>query len=330
MWECKYSKEPVDYRFIWLRFKKKIWIIPVAMLVGAIIVIGGHYLSRTIDNGGRVYQTESVFYIDFAEKGDGSEYEFINYYTWGELIHSDYFIDNLYSALDGKYTREKLISSVSATIESDVRYLYVRVTTTVPADSLEIAAAFEPLVVNFAGEQKEFSEIKLVNKGDTYIDSTKLRIGNAAVLGLVLGFVVSLVVVLLIIVLDTGIYIPATIERRYGLVSLGAECMSEFSINCDRILEGASKVAYVSIDGDKDNPDLGDREVINAGDILSDASSITAIENCDALVLGVKAGTRNDKMFERHVEELARLNIKITAVVLCDADEKFVNAYYKC
>lgn len=329
MWECKYSKEPVDYRYIWLRFKKKIWILPLAMLIGAIIVTAGHYLSRTVENGGRVYQTTSVFYLDFAEKGDGSEYEFINYYTWGELIHSDYFMDNLYSALNGKYSKEQLIKAVSATIESDVRYLYVRCTTTNPSESLEIAAALEPVVISFSNEQKEFDEIKLSDKGDTYIDSTKLRFKNAVVLGLVLGFVVSLVGVLLAITLDTGIYIPSTIERRYGLPTLGAECMSEFKINCDRFLKDAGGVSYVSVDGDKDHPDFGDISVMAVGDILSDSEALNSIKEGSALVLGLNAGAKNDKLFERNVEELARLGIKISAVVLCKADEKFIKAYYR-
>lgn len=330
MWECKYAGEPVDYRFIWLRFIKKIWIIPIAMIIGALIVTLGHYLSRTIENGGRVYQTTSIFYLDFAEKEDGSEHEFINYYTWGELIHSDYFIDNLDEALGGKYPREQLIKAVSANIESDVRYLYVRCTTTVPENSLEIASALEPIVIDFAKEQKEFDEIKLSTKGDSYIDSTKLRLGNAAVLGIVLGLVISVVAVLLSIVLDTSIYIPATIERRYGLKTLGAECMSEYTVNCDCLLGTSAKVAYVSVDGSETVPDFGDREVVNIGNILSETSAAKLAGECDVLVLGVKACARNDKMFERVVEELARLGIKITAVVLCDADDKFIKSYYKC
>lgn len=329
MWECKYAKEPVDYRLFWLRFKKIIWVLPLAIIIGAVFVVLCHYADKMISNGGRTYETTSVFYLDFAEKEDGSEYEFLNYYTWGELIHSDYFMDSLFSALGGKYSKDELMGAVSANIESDVRYLYVRVTTNSKEESLEIAKAFEPIVISFAGEQKEFNEIKLSDKGDTYRDSTKLRIANAAGLGAVLGLFIALVVILLMYTLDTAIYIPATLERRYGIKTLGASCMSEYKLNCEVLLENAGTIAYVSVDGDSDVPEFAGKKVKSITGVLDSKDAIDEVKNCDALVLGVRAGKKNDKILERYLDEFNRLGICVSASVLTKENEELIKAYYR-
>lgn len=329
MYEVRHAGEPVDYKLIWLRFKKKIWMIPVAMIIGAVLVMGCHYFSKMIENGGRLYETTSMFYLDFAASETGEGYEFINFYTWGELIRSDYFIDNLEESLGGKYSRDKLIKSVSATIEADVRYLYVRCTTNSPEESLEIAAALEPIVLSFADEQKEFNDIKLTDRGDTVRDSTKLRFANAAGLGASLGLLTVIVALYVRVITDMGIYVPSTIEKRYGIPVLGAPFMSEYRTNCEKLLEGASKVAYIPVDTDE-MPDFGNEvSVVTVKDILTNPAAVKTVTDCDAVVVGVSAGRGNDKLLERNLEELARLNISVKALTLCGADEKLINSYYR-
>lgn len=329
MGEIRYAKEPVDYKLAWLRFRKKIWMIPVAMLVGALLVLACHYFSKMLEKGGRTYETTSVFYLDFATAADGSEYDFINYYTWGELIHSDYFIDSVYTALEGNYSREYLIKAITATIESDVRYLYVRCTTNSEKESLEIAQALEPVVIEFADTQKEFNEIRLSDRGDTILESTKLRLANAAGLGAALGLFVILFILCVYITVDSRIYIPATIERRYAVRTLGAECMSEYPVNCREFLGGLKKLAYVSVDGKEAPSFCTDVSTVTVGGALEDSKAVEIIKACDGLVIGVDAGKKNDKMLERYLDEFARLNIKVTAIVLTEADEKLINSYYR-
>lgn len=329
MHEVRHAGEPVDYKLIWLRFRKGIWMIPVAMIIGALIIVGCHYLSKMIKNGGRLYETTSVFYLDFATDETGAEYEFINYYTWGELIHSDYFIDNLYTDLGGKYSRDKLIASVSATIESDVRYLYVRCTTNSSDESLEISAALEPIVISFADEQKEFNEIKLADRGDTFRDSTKLRIKNAIGLGMALGLFIVIIALCINVVIDTGVYVPATLEKRYGIPVLGTTFMSEYKINCDKLLNKAESVAYIPVDTDE-KVTFGDGvRVLEITEILTNPQAVKQVTDCDAVVVGVGAGRRNDKILERTLEELARLDISVNALLLCEADEQLINNYYR-
>ena len=329
MWECRNANELIDYKLIWLRAKPKIWIIPLAVVLGAVLILGIHYLDKMIDHGGRVYETTSVFYLDFAEASDGSQYDFINYYTWGELIHSDFFMDALYEALDYAYSKDDLLGIVAATIESDVRYLYVRCTTNSAEESLKIAKELEPIVISFADEQKEFTDIKLVDRGDTIRDSTKLRLANAAGLGAVLGLLLSVLGILAVVVADSSVYIPSTLEKRYSIPVLGSPSMSEYMMNCKLMLEEVDNIAYVSIDGENEIPDFAGKSAVLIEDSLSNEDSIRKIKSCGVLVLGVEAGRKNSKIIERYIEEFRRLNIKVSALVLNHVDDRLIKAYYK-
>ena len=128
MWECNYSKEPVNYRLLWLKLLKKIWMIPASMVAGAIVVFGIYFLYKTVITG-RTYQVENIYYIDFAEDSGGTQYTWVNQYTWSELADMDVFINGIYEDLGGSVSKEDLQKYSDCTVEADGRYLYMRITT---------------------------------------------------------------------------------------------------------------------------------------------------------------------------------------------------------
>ena len=333
MWECEYSREPVDYKLLWLRFLRKIWIIPVAMLAGICLVGVCHYYARTVARGGRTYQTESVFYIDFAEDAQGAEYDYYNYFTWGEVIHTDFFMDYVYEKMAGELSEDEIISYITATIDSDVRYLYVRCNTHSPELSLKLASVMEEIVPKFADIRKEIQTIETAKTGDNARDSSKLRIGNACFLGGGLGLGISTLWILIMLIVDTSIYIPSTIEKRYHITCLGAPFMPEFASNWKYVLKESVNIAKVFADEDFQDEEFaipGDkkRKIISCRNPVEHPEELDKIRECEKVLLVLKAGCRNDKTFERLIEQLGRQDIKVTAVVLADADEKLLSAYY--
>ena len=248
MWECECGGEPMDYRLLWLRFMRKLWILPVAVVLGAVLVGSVYYYSRTAARGGRTYQAESIYYIDFAENSLGEEYDYYNYFTWGEVIHTDFFLNYIYEKMDGELSMEELEEYVSATVDSDVRYLYVRCNTHSPELSVRLASILEEIVPQFAGVREEIASIELVKAGDTAKDSSKIRLGNALFLGAGLGLGISVFGILVALILDTAVYLPSTLERRYHVVCLGAPFMPEFRPNWEKYLAGASRTALVCVD----------------------------------------------------------------------------------
>lgn len=334
MWECEYSREPVDYRLLWLRFLRKIWIIPLAMLAGTALVAGCHFYARTAARGGRTYQTESVFYIDFAEDAQGETYDYYNYFTWGEVIHTDFFLDSVYEKMDGRLSREEIASYVTASVDSDVRYLYVRCDTHSPALSVELASILEEILPKFADIRKEIRSIETARAGTVARDSSKLRMGNACFLGACLGLGISLLGILLSLILDTAVYLPSTVEKRYHVTCLGAPFLPEFAPNWTHVLKDAKEIALVCVDEDIREaeikvPDEGQKHKIICKNPVMHPEELDRIRECEAVLLALKAGRRNDKVFERLLEQLGRQDIKVTAVILVSADEKLLAAYYR-
>ena len=337
MWECECGREPLDYRLIWLRFLRKLWILPIAVLVGTVLVGGVYYYSRTAARGGRTYQAESVFYIDFAENAQGEEYDYYNYFTWGEVIHTDFFLDYVYEEMKGEYSREELASYITATVDSDVRYLYVRCNTHFPELSVKLASVMETIVPRFAEIREEFESIEVAKKGDQAKDSSKIRLGNACFLGACLGLAAAVLGVLTALTLDTGIYLPSTIEKRYHVVCLGAPFLPEFAPNWQLYLKDALKVALVRVDeGDSSEglsiggvSSMAKPEVILCQNPVEHAEELEKIRNCDRTILCLRAGRRNHETFTRLLEQLGRQGIPVTAAILTAADEKLISRYYR-
>ena len=336
MWECECGREPLDYRLIWLRFLRKLWILPIAVLVGTVLVGGVYYYSRTAARGGRTYQAESVFYIEFAENSSGEEYDYYNYFTWGEVIHTDFFLDNVYEEMKGEYSREELASYITATVDSDVRYLYVRCNTHSPELSVKLATVMETIVLQFAEIRDEFETIEVVRKGEQAKDSSKIRLGNACFLGACLGLAAAVLGVLTVLILDTGIYLPSMIEKRYHVVCLGAPFMPEFAPNWQLYLKDALKVALVRVDEDSsEGPSIAgvnstsEPEVILCQNPVEHSEELEKIRNCDRTILCLRAGRRNHEVFIRLLEQLGRQGIQVTAAILISADEKLISMYYR-
>lgn len=334
MWECEYSREPVDYRLLWLRFLRKIWIIPVAVLAGIVLVGACHFYVKAAARGGRTYQAESVFYIDFAEDARGEEYDYYNYFTWSEVIHTDFFMDQVCEKMAGELSGDEIISYITATIESDVRYLYVRCNTHSPELSVKLASIMEEILPKFADIRKEIRTIELAKAGDTARDSTKLRIGNACFLGGCLGLGISTLWILIALILDTAVYIPSTIEKRYHITCLGAVFMPEFAPNWKYVLQGSVNIAEVFVDEDLREEGFtvpGDikRRIVSCRNPAEHPEELDRIRECEKVLLVLKAGCRNNKAFERLIEQLGRQDIEVTAVILADADEKLLSAYYR-
>ena len=333
MWECEYSHETVDYRLLWLRFKQKIWIIPIAILLGAVLTAAGYYCARVVVAGGRSYQTKSVFYIEFGKDSEGELYDYYNYFTWDEVVHMDYFMDRLYDGMNGEYSKEELASYVAANIDSDVRYLYVRCTTHNPELSLRLAAAMEELVPQFAGTKEEFESIQIAQTAVEAKDSTVLRMGNACFLGACLGLGVSVLWILAVLLMDTSIQLPASFERRYHIPCLGAEFMPEFIPNCSYLLKDAAKIAKIPAEEtDVSDIMLGGEvsaEVIDCKNPITYSEELDKIRECDKVVLCVRAGRKNDESIRRMLEQMGRQGIRVSAAVLVGADEKLISEYYR-
>jgi len=326
MYECNYSREPVNFRLLALKMLKRIWLIPVSIVAGIVLICGTYYLYKTAVSG-RTYKVTNIYYIDFAEDTSGKQYDWVNQYTWNTLADMDVFIDGVYDSLTGTVSKEKLCEYSDCTVESDGRYLYLYVTTPDPALSKEISDAYEKELFAFCDKHKEFNSIVCEHSGEA-VDNSNIRTGAVSVVGGCVGLLVLLVIWILIEMNDTSIYLPSTIEERYHIPTLGCASMKEFEENCKFLLKG-EKTAVVFADSAHGEIKLPGTDTVLFDNICEFPDLTDGVRECSKVVVAVKSGNKNGKTFERLIEQLKRQDIRIDGVMLTEEDSKLIKSYYR-
>ena len=344
MWECNFAEEKMDYRLFWLRFVKKIWLIFIAVVAGALLVGVPYYLINVTFGEGPSYKIVSEYYLDYAQDGSGKTYDYINFYTWGEIADTDEFIGILQEEVPQQMfaSDETLRLYTDATVESDTRYLYTTVVTEHPDKTIEIARAMERAIVKYSKQQKEFNLAKVItqpmNAEKTYPDVRPLR---AFILGAVLGLFAGLVGVTIAIICDNSIFLPGTIEKRYQVKALGCLSFTESKNNICYATEKAKNLAIVGL-GDlelptameaiefvKSNLEKDCTVSVTKEGLLSETFPFETLRTSDKVVFLIRAGAKNGKTVERAIEQMRRQDVKITGVFLFGEDKNLIKQYYR-
>jgi len=332
MWECDYAREPINYRLFFLKLLKKIWIIPLAAMIGAIVIGGIYYVAKIVVGDGYQYRAKTVYYVKYSVNSSGEEVDYYNYYTWNELVKTDYFIDGMYESMNGALSKEYLLENITATIESDYRYLYTMSVSGDMQQAIEMEHKLAELMVSYIDSHDEFESIEIIDKADeNCIEDISLTfIGHATIVGAVIGFVASILLMIFYECVDTSIYLPSTLEKRYHIPTLGAASMKEFEENC-RHLIGGKKTALLSVDDYKLDPKIFPEgsDVTLCDNPIENAEKGDVIREIDCVVISVKAAAHNGKRIERLLEQLSRQDIKVTAFMLVGEDKWLINKYYR-
>lgn len=343
MWECSYAREPIDYKLLGLRLLKKIWIVIISVMAGAAL-IGGIYFSVNVVYGPqKEYTLESMYYLDYAEDSNGTEYIFINEYTWDEVVHTNDFVDFVYEKLNGELTIEEIENAISATLLSDTRYPYSIVTTNSQELTERIAEALNEAFVHFGETQKEFNAIRVVRSPKhASLIVADVRTLRAFLLGGAIGLFISLLCIWIYTVADSSVYVPATIEKRYHIPTLGTINFTEFSENFkyiyrDALTSETPQIAVTVADKKTDIKKISDVikkineqiTIIEVPNVCTEPEKVELLRKAAGVLLLVRAGAHNGKMLGRTLEQLGRQDVKVQAALLVDADEKLLKDYYR-
>lgn len=345
MKELDFAGETMDYKLFWLKFAKKIWLILAVTILGALLVGVPYYLVNVTFGPGPSYKVVSEYYLDYAEDSSGAIYDYFNYYTWDEIVDTDEFISILRENLpDEMFTDEETLRGyTSATVESDTRYLYTTVQTEHPDKTLKIARAMEDSVAEFATVQKELQSVKVVTSPveaeKTYPD---VRTARAFILGAVLGLFAGLTGVCIYIVCDSSIDLPNMLEKRYGIKALGCMNFTESKNNICYCVTNAKSISLLFGEKFTKESEKASVEEFFKGclsnevnvtsieeDVLSEDFDFEKLREQGAVVLMVKAGSKNGKKIERIIEQLKRQDVELSGAFLYNEDEKLIKHYYR-
>lgn len=344
MWECNFAEERMDYKLFWLRFVKKIWLILAATALGAVLVGVPYYFVNVTLGEGPAYRIVSEYYLDYAEDSSGAVYDYFNYYTWSEIADTDEFVNILMNQLpEGMFVSEDILRSYTdATVESDTRYLTTTVETEHPNKTELMARAMESAVLEFSKEQKELNSVKVVTMPleaeEVYPDVRPVR---AFILGAVIGLVAGIVSVCCYIICDSSVFLPNTMEKRYGVKALGCESFTESKNNICYAITGAKSVAIVGVGQLQTGEAKAAIQCIKGciddvcriefmeDDILSDEFNFDKLREEDKVILLIEAGAKNGKKIERSIEQIKRQDVSLAGAFLFGEDKKLIKQYYR-
>lgn len=362
MWETPYSRESVNYRLFFKMFVRKLWLIPLGAFLGALIIGGVYCLVNFGIKDGYKYRARTIYYITYADDAEGKELDYYNYFTWQELIHTDYFTDGLLEKLEGM-TKDEIIAATYATVESDYRYLYTKSTSSDPETAILIEKAVSELMVDYADTRKEIESIAVEDEAglDDVEDISLIFVERALIFGAIIGVIAAILIYVFYTCVDTSVYIPATLEKRYKIPCLGAPSMKEFKDNCVHFSKGKKRLAFIGIDEDPANVKEvfsgKDEEVsldirsmkklmnsvsgesvfeafpeeiekIKIPNPLNTGEGYDRIRECDGVFVLVKAAGHNGQKVERLIEQFSRQDIKVTGFILTGENEKLIKSYY--
>lgn len=263
-------------------------------------------------------------------------------------------------------TKQELREYLYATMLSDTRIVTTTVTTNDPVLTMKIEKALLRAMEEFGREQKEIAGVRILQEpAEASLVIADVRTFRACMLGAVLFVFVTFFYLLIYFVLDEGIYIPATFERRYGLPMLGTICSGELPVLAKKLFsdeETFCEPVLVTADGTvvleqvrEALAEAGIKAVLdeNLNEILSKLNAGRTAEtgghvkheegtNRQAeiltkeyfeglknkrLLLVVKAGVHNGKRIEKLLDFCKKCGLEVAAALLWEADEKLIGAY---
>ena len=311
-----HMNEKLNLRSFYLRLLKKIWIIPLAGIIGALLGLGIYTLVTVTFGPARSYQTRSQFYIKFAyDENAGTLVDHYNAYTWSSLMSSNEVLNEIMAGLaeQGIYemkdegdtespksgditavTRKWIVSDITAEIPSDVRVLLV----TVKDNDKNLAEAITTAVIrsleSYGKTNEAFDSIQLLNTEKPQLVTYTDRSFVAAMFGLVVGLVGAILVLLLLDALDDAIYVPEDCEKRYDLPVIGVTFKgddkgsladevfkNDLVATTKSLTEGATELLLISTDSIRD--DKNSQKDLDSYKKALGSKIPTVIENMSAI-----------------------------------------------
>lgn len=357
MWKGYYGKEPFDLRLTALRFLENLGKIIALTLVGTLLFGGGYYVKNVLLGAERQYSVTSTFKVDYVTPPVNSGDYFINEVTWNTLVQTAEFQRAVQTHLanitifgeDGTPKEmlalgaEEIAAAISAKLPSDWNIPTVTVVTDDPVKTIRIALAVEAAMVDeFADYMEEIDFVRVLSPAAEAEEvEPDVRPARAFILSALLSFFFVTVLFLLKEIGDDSIWLPATIRRRYHLPVLGTDESPELVENIVHLFENKKNIAVYAVDNemvDAEEIVMALQENVKEERAAKNWKAVTqsaftkqgmeALREADGILLAVRAGSHAGKPLEYVAEYLAQQDCEITAVLLWEADEWLIKAYY--
>lgn len=346
-----YGKEPFDLWLTVLRMIRNLPIIIGFTVLGMLLFGGGYYVKNVLLNRDTTYTVTSTYKVSYVDEPSKSGDYYINEMTWNTYVQSKEFLEAVWEHL-GENTvsqdtvfaesAEELAGVIQAKLASDLHVPSTVITTESQEGTVLIAKAVEQAMVQEFVESNE--QVAAITVIDPAITATEVVPDVRPVRAFVLSGILSLFFVVVLLLLkelgDDSIWLPATLRRRYGLVTIGTVNSPEARANMEYLFGECPRIMLCPVVEEISSSDaintlmkigkrVEGREWISVPVWLLSAKSCEAMREAGGVLLVVKAGCHAGKPLEYALEYLATQEIKVKGAVLWDADEWLLKTYYR-
>ncbi len=353
MWECSYAKEPFDLRLLVLWGLRRIWIVILGTVLGALILGGGYYLWNGVIAGSKQYSVTTMYEVIYgSDPKTQYEYTYINGYTWNQLVTTDLFLELLTEQAEKEGGAAAALLKEDSFVQHPEQYLAAALpsdlrmpTTTVTTPDRELSVALNRAVqgaMEALGEYKlEIQRIMVADTKEPVLVDNTPRTVQASILGAVSGALFVLFILFCRYCMMEGIWVPETFTFRFGIPMLGAVASSEktlketYAANLAYYFRERKQIAVTAVDPQLDLkgaaaclPVLPDVEYVCIPSFEQVPEAAEYLRKADGILLIVKAGTDGGRRIMHFLEMLKVQECQVTGALLWDADRKLLDAYY--
>ena len=308
----KYMEQGMDLKRLILVLGKKLWLVVAAAVLGA--VLGGltYKIVTNITNGEPEYRASADYYITFFREGA----DYFNAFTWDGILRDDPIVDYALTLLPEEITKDMVKAAVSGEMLGDYRILTVHVNASTPELANKIAKAYQDSLWNFGQEMELLDEVKLWSQEEAVVFEKNNKTGNAAFLGALIGVLLVVFGLAFYYVLEDAVYVEKDAANRFGLSVYG-------------LLTKGNDELQKQMWGDNLKYVFGDAEVETwNGELFPASEDYQRLRNVKNLLVNIPWGRNNGRQVERVLNQLQLHGCDIKGIVITEADDMFVKAYY--
>ncbi len=293
-----FDSRPIDLKRFFRQFVKRIYIIVVATILGALLGLGIYVLYSHIMSGNTVYRIRNDYYITFNHEEFPNGVDYYNAYTWDGILRDDPIVNRALEELDG-VSKAQILKSVTGEILGDYRILTVVVTGTDKDMVRNISDAYKIALPAFADIIDMITSIDVWTDSDIEVYDAYTREGNAAFLGGLIAFFVSLFFVLMYGIFDDAIYTERDWMVRYPNVPyLGKRDTDEYRTNRSHLLKYDGN--YIEL---------------AAEEFKFDEAEFDRMRSCDGVIIRLKPGIDKTEQMDKVVFTLNKQGIDVVGVM---------------
>lgn len=329
----KLWQEGVDSKALLVCLIKKLPVLLLLALTGAIIGGGLNLVLALYKNATPVYYNQKQYYIEFEPESIRAK-DYYNAYTWNEVITYDEILGEAMLLLGDGYDRDNVKKMLRADILSDVRYLTVTISDKDKDKIQEVSSAIEEALVSFGDYKREFIRIYRVDDEGIKADKKSLFSWRMMLVGAVIIGFTGIVNILGSFLIGDCIYTKKAIEKYFEINVLGViyDQKQKNNKNIDSLKEN---ISIVTEDKKEDAVifDFMENNLENAKEAL-DSLEFDVIQNMSDMgnktkvILLIPFGVTCRQRTDDVLSELKLRNKEVIGAVIINTDYSWQKMYY--